>query len=408
MKKHLLIAGLAVLSTGAYATTARLQALGQDTARGSFFIDDNYNVFRNAAYVNTYKNYIVTEWGDESGTTGGNEQLEGGFFREMGAFAYGVYFNNESDTGEAIAQKAANPISGVTFVNHKFATSNNALDLFFGGDMGVQWGARFQYTKSSDKQDKTDLTAVTDAYNAEHEAMNLSLGIMMGDLGAYANIGLKNDYTGSQDNATNNGDASSNGDKLEGAGSMNFGVNYKLGAMKAFADYSTGGQEYTDASDTTFKKEWEGTTINVGVGHTHEVSSTARVFSQISYYSKTTEVTNATASGDNLEQKITKLPITVGFEADANSWLTLRGSITQALPFLNKTEFTDSDTADSNDEDENPATTAFAAGATLNFGKLKLDGVITNGGETFGGSTGSSDFLRTDLLMSKVAVHYHF
>ena len=67
MKKCLLIAGLAVLSTSAYATTTRLQALGQDTTRGSFFIDDNYNVFRNAAYVNQYKNYMVTEWGQENG-----------------------------------------------------------------------------------------------------------------------------------------------------------------------------------------------------------------------------------------------------------------------------------------------------------------------------------------------------
>lgn len=148
MKKHLLIAGLAVLSTSAYATTTRLSALGQDTTRGSFFIDDNYNVFRNAAYVNMYKNYTVTEWGDEDGNTNtAKENLEGGFFREMGAFAYGVYFNNESDTAEGLSQ------GGSSFIDsgERFKRATNGLDVFFGGDMGLQWGARLHYASSTDK-----------------------------------------------------------------------------------------------------------------------------------------------------------------------------------------------------------------------------------------------------------------
>lgn len=398
MKKHLLIAGLAVLSTSAYATTARLQALGQDTSRGSFFIDDNYNVFRNAANVNMYKNYTVTEWGDDAGNTSASEQLEGGFFREMGAFAYGVYFNNESDTAEGIAQGVADPITGDEFVDNAFKTSNNAIDLFFGGDMGLQWGARIQYAKSEDKQTETDATNVGEAYTTEHSAMNISLGILMGDLGAYANVGLKNEYTGSLD-----ADANSNEDKLEGTGSLNFGVNYNLGNMKVYADYSKGGQEYTDGTDTAFKKEWEGTTINVGVGHTHEVSSSARIYTSVGYYSETIETTNVNAEGETIEQKTTNLPLTIGFEADANSWLTLRGSVSQNLPFMDKVEYTDSDTEADNDEDVSESSTSFAAGATLNFGKLKVDGVIGN--DT---TANSEDVLRTDALLSKVAVHYWF
>lgn len=400
MKKHLLIAGLAVLSTGAYATTARLQALGQDTTRGSFFIDDNYNVFRNAAYVNMYKNYVVTEWGSTNGAlVAAQEQLEGGYFREMGAFAYGVYFNNESSTAEGIAQ-GANPITGTdddAFVVDEFATSNNAIDLFFGGDMGVQWGARINYQSSKDKQTEAAATSVGSAYDAEHSALGVSLGIMMGDLGAYANIGIKNEYTGSATGAT---DANQNTDKLEGSGSLNLGVNYKLGDMRVFADYAKGGQEYTDASQTAYKKEWEATTMNIGVGHTHEVSSTARVFTELKYYSKSTEVKNLAANGETRESKDTNLPLTIGFEADANSWLTVRGSVSQTLPFLDKDEFTDSDTTNTNDENTNGSSTAFAAGATLNFGKLKIDGIIGNGTNT--------DELNTDTLMSKLAVHYHF
>ena len=63
--------------------------------------------------------------------------------------------------------------------------------------MGVQWGARIHYASSTDKIAANDVdNDVTGAYDLEHSAMNLSLGMMMGDLGAYANVGIKNEYTG--------------------------------------------------------------------------------------------------------------------------------------------------------------------------------------------------------------------
>ena len=37
------------------------------------------------------------------------------------------------------------------------------------------------------------------------------------------------------------------------------------------------------------------------------------------------------------------------------------------------------DDADDNEEDTGEASTAFNAGATLNFGKLQVDGIIGNG-----------------------------
>ena len=69
MKKHIAIAaGLAVLSTSAFATKARMNALGQGDDRGSFYIQDSRNVFRNASEVNNMTNYVVTEWGTASNT----------------------------------------------------------------------------------------------------------------------------------------------------------------------------------------------------------------------------------------------------------------------------------------------------------------------------------------------------
>ena len=99
MKKHIAIAaGLAVLSTSAFATKARMNALGQGDDRGSFYIQDSRNVFRNASDVNNMTNYVVTEWGtaaatEDSVTAPG---AEGGFFRSAGQFNYCLLYTSPS------------------------------------------------------------------------------------------------------------------------------------------------------------------------------------------------------------------------------------------------------------------------------------------------------------------------
>ena len=63
MKKQIALAmGLAVISGSALASKARLQALGEDT-NGSWFIQDNRNIFLNASHVNLNKDMVTMEWG---------------------------------------------------------------------------------------------------------------------------------------------------------------------------------------------------------------------------------------------------------------------------------------------------------------------------------------------------------
>ncbi|TNE99919.1 MAG: hypothetical protein EP326_07310, partial [Deltaproteobacteria bacterium] len=98
MKKQIIVAtGLAVLSTSAWATKSRLEALGQDS-NGSYYIKDSRSIFLNPAHVNTFKNYVVSEWGTQNNSADSttSPHAEGGFFREAGAFSYGVYLGNES------------------------------------------------------------------------------------------------------------------------------------------------------------------------------------------------------------------------------------------------------------------------------------------------------------------------
>ena len=68
MKKQLTVAlGLAVLATPAFATKARLQALREDIY-GSYYINDNRNIWLNPAQITNHKDLVTFEWGDASGS----------------------------------------------------------------------------------------------------------------------------------------------------------------------------------------------------------------------------------------------------------------------------------------------------------------------------------------------------
>mgnify|MGYP003962117203 CR=1 FL=1 len=410
MKKKIIVAaGLAVLSTSAFATKARMEALGQDANTGSFFMGDSRSVFSNASDVNSMNNYIVTEWGSPLDTDDAQAtpHAEGGFFREMGDFAYGVYFGNEynGQNAERAALAAGSAVGNTTAPGtayDSFLFHDNALDLFFAGDMGAEWGVRVHYAHSTDERGDNAGTA----FDRTHSAFGLGLGIKHGMLSAYANLGINDESEGS--NATA-------GDKFEGDFGLNLGVAYSMAGWTMYADYDSTGFEATDTSTAGKTADYEKTVLRLGAGNTHEVSSTARLYTEV-YYTNTNEEstftasTGATASG--AEVSTWQMPVVIGFEADATSWLVLRGSISQELFGSTSTNTKNSTSTSASNDKKNPNLndTKVNAGATLNFGKLKVDGVIGTG--VFGGATAGANtnagVLNTDNLMSRVAVHYWF
>jgi hypothetical protein len=373
MKKQILIAtGLAVLSTSAFASKARMEALGQDADKGSFYLEDTRNVFRNASKINTFKNYVITEWGTANNATADSAtapKAEGGFFREMGSFAYGVTLGSQIDT------------HNVTRNAGGYQNQDNDLDLFFGGDMGVQWGARLHWAKGSSEP--------TGGTKKEHSNIGLGLGMTMGDIEAYANMTLKDESKGGTGGA---------GDKFE-SNALNLGASYNFAGNKIYVDYDKNGYENTVTSTAKVEKNY--TDLTIGVGRIHEVSSTARLNMNLAYNSYKVEDKPATATAGETSES--SLPLTLGFEADATSWLVLRGSVSQNI-FINSQETKGATTATNNTKGSQSNTTSVNAGATLNFGKLKVDGSIGNA-TTSGNKTG---VLKTDDLLTRVGVHYWF
>lgn len=375
MKKHLAVAtGLALLSSSAFATKARLQALGQgDTSK---FINDSRNVFLNPASLNQMTNYVVTEWGtnqtaDESNTAPG---AEGGFFNKSGSLNYGLYFGSERDAFNSDLN------------TNNFLAEDNNIDLFFAGNMGFDWGARLSYNSSEDK---------SGSINKESDGMGLGLGIQHGKIGAYANLKLSGEAKGDNSSADN---------KVEADLGLNVGVSYKHKDSTFYVDYDKSGWEKTISGVTDEKTV---TSYTVGWAKSYAMTETAMVFVDVNYNSMETETVNTTTTET---ETTTGLPVTIGFEAEANSWLTLRASISQNV-VINDYE---KETTGSNKEEKNNVNnTAVNAGATMTFGKFIIDGVIgttpdeRNGSSTSGNGT-NEGVLSTDNLMTRVGVTYNF
>lgn len=382
MKNVLLITGLAVLSTSAFASKARMEALGQGDS--SYYLNDSRSVFVNPASLNDTKNYIVTEWGaGAQADTATAPRAEGGFFREMGTFAYGLYLGNNG---------AGRTSTGATFLDHQ-----NALDLFLAGDMGMKWGAKLHYANSKDESSVANVTK-------KNSAFGLGLGASRGDFEGYLNLDLSDKSEG----------GSVAGDLWKRKPGMKLGGSYKFSGMTFFADYATTSEEITSGTASTLTAAAGGhltastvgtithktSEITFGGARIHEVSPAARIVADARLVLGTDEVGGSVTVAENGKAKSTKLPVTFALEADATSWLTARGSVSQNV-------FVGSDKNIAGKTTTKANSAVVNAGATLNFGKLKVDGLV--GTTSSAGVAGSSNgVLSTSNLLTRVGLIYNF
>ena len=397
--KYVLIVSMLLCSTRVLATKSRMKALGQDPLRGSFYMDDARTVFANPANVNIHTDYAVFEWGERrtDGEDGEDPTPEGGFFRDTGGLTYGVYLGGERISSESHLQNRHNrvneKIDELSGNNTDYGRGNrpvvsetNAIDIFLGGDMGTEWGARIHYASA---KDKTPLHSL----EGKHDALALGLGIIHGPLDIYANYTLVDDHEGFQDREDTSFSPERVNSTLKNDDTMDVGVSYSLLDWTLFAHYDKRGSLYGEVGQG--EQSYGQSILTLGAGHTHQISSMARFFTDISYVRDTAEA--SLGEGGPNEAKSSTFPITVAFEADATPWLSLRGSIRQSL--FGTTEVT----ALGRNYEESDHTTDVAAGATLNFGKLKIDGMIGVNDDNAG-----EDGVLSHTTLTRVAVHYWF
>lgn len=372
MKKMLMVATMAALSTSAFATKARMLALGQDDNEGSLFMMDSRNVFSNPANVLEMKNYIVTEWGnsygaDASGST--SPRAEGGFFSERGALSYGVYLGRVNTDASSKSS------------DFGLLAESNRVDFFLAGDTGIQWGVNFYRSAAEDHGGDSLLSGnqpEDSDFTADYNSMGVNAGVMMGDWEVYANIELSEEANGAVYGAD---DASTSDvrenikpdDKFEGEMGLTLGASYQMNDFVFYGVYDKDGFETTGDNPHTFTES----TMTFGVAQVMDMGHRSHWFWDARFEKASAE----TKQGDDAsEENGQGLGLTAGFETDLWPWLVIRGSVSQDV--WGSTETVKDGTAF---EDSSDHSTAVAAGASLHYGTFSIDGVIgQKGGEQLG------------------------
>lgn len=446
--KHLLLSlMLGLFASNAYATQARLIALGMDELddEGSYYIKDSRNIFLNSAYINDFADRVILEWGSfgtrplatSTGATVEQDNTpkgQGGFLKKSGDFVWGAYYGNESNTssflriaGSGVASVTGSAAASST-TSGLLYTSDNQIDLFFGGDLGtLQWGSNVVYTRGEDetKRSKDSGSAVR-------------LGLKAGDTWDFhVNLSTSNKSERTGDVAV--GGLTALGwtaqtnikDEFDGKFGIHVGGSYNLerfgrvfGYYKTFSWEQTDNYNYTGAAtvvsgSATLNGQEVGkqgtsdgkfTTIMLGWGKAEEVGTGSTIF--YSVQAKKIDV-NLELTRE-VEVNNFTIPVIFGYEAQANSWLTLRGSITHNLwgKKDNKNFNYANPVARSlvasvyGAEGKGTITdsTTVVAGASLTFGDLVLDGMIG----TSAASSKTDGKLNLDELMSTVGMTYMF
>lgn len=392
MKKQLTVAlGLVVLATPAFASKARLLALGED-ANGSFFINDNRNIFLNAAEANNHSDMVTFELGDNDGTDSDvNANAEGGILYSHKNLVYGVHLGGQTSFDSVVSPLS---VDAATLANGLFK-SNNVLDLFIAGDAGFKWGANLTY--SSANNDTFGTTVNTQ--KAESDSMDLNVGVVFGNLSLYADAGITGEMK------LNAGTAGATpATKIENDGVYEVGGSYKLNNYTIFAQANM--SEYKGKVGTT-ASDLESKSYTLGAARSERLSDKTMMFVKLS-------ASQAETTGFDLTGKLTpkftidtmRAPVAIGFEHDATSWLSLRGSVVQDL-WSNQ----ESKASGAKAQDRTIAnSTRVNAGATLKLGDFMVDGLVgtNDGAGNVAARENQKGVLALDNLMTRVSMTYRF
>lgn len=350
MKKLLVLAALTVAAAPAMASKARLTSLGN-----AVHLIDTQTIFTNTADVHYLGDFATIEFGgnvNASAATAGSTvpRAEGGFVRSSSMGKWGAYLGRQSATvnefvTNANAAIAASPLA----ITDALLPEQNTLDLFYGTELaGQKWGFGVHYS-----------AAKFESTSQEVNTLGLSAGVRNDVWDAYLRLGLggesKNTSVAGTDIAL----------KQKGLYDLGFGMWFDT--VYASVKYlSTKGTLTTGATDTDAEK----TQYSLNVIDNVKVDG-GNFFYGISYASN--ELKNG-----NTKNTTTGLPVIVGMEMDAASWLVLRGSLSQNV-FLGEVK-ADNGTTTTTDKMANGTTVA--AGAGVKFNKFLLDATVAGSDNT--------------------------
>lgn len=363
--KNLLIIAIALTSVDAFATRARMAALGN-----SIHLVDTVTVFdRPTDLFALGTDYVTLETGLTTTTTTQNQNAEGMIVRTMGDAKLGLALGHQSLNASAWGlRKAAMGVHANLGTNQQ-----NPVSIMYAKKSGdISWAGTFGFSSYNNKG-----TAVATDLQKE-DSMGFNVGATSGAWDATLSSGLANNAS------------LVNGTKMSGTKALTLAGGYKMDSMYWFGKYTTAGIKVESSAGAELLK-YDTTIMNVGVANSHKKDG-SELFYSIAYNNSEAKTATATDTA-------TTLPITIGFEADASSWLTLRGAVSQSS-IINKSKTEISTTTEL---DPGANSTTVSAGAGLKFNKLTLDGTFSK----LHGSTATQALNGNDLL-TQVGMTYVF
>lgn len=358
MKKLILISALALAVNPAMASKARLAALNN-----SAHLNDIQDVFTNPAKLTEHPDWLTFEFGPKPTsnlTAATNPKGEGGFSRSMKDSRYGFYLGHSSTWVTELRQDT-------------YLAPDNTINLFYATKAGdIAWGMGLEYS-NTDKKSTTE----------KQSSAGLNFGMKMGAMAAGLTVGAGNTYK--KDSTTKD---------FKGKTAIALEGTYAMDTLTYSGSYSVnGGKEQVANADT---HDYDRSALVLGVTNSYKTEG-ADFFYGVNFVMST--LTDKVATVDS-KTETTRLPVYMGVEADATSWMVLRASLTQNF-ILGSTKTTalgvgETDTI-AND-------TTVAAGAGFKFGKLMLDATLkaATNDTTIGGQVNGN------TLLANAALTYNF
>jgi hypothetical protein len=367
MKKLLVVAAIATAASPAFASKARTAALGQSPQ-----LTDVQYVFEAPYDLGEVGEMVTIEWGATDPTPDTKPHAEGGFIKKHNEMWYGLYLGRQSVDFNTAVTRAGTAAFGSTT---GLLREQNPINLMAASKMGdLTWGVNFKYAKGFNE---------TVAGKAKSELMGLAAGVS----GGAWSVALVQGLTGKTENAAGTEVKSKNNSKIA--------FDYDMSdSLYVFADYKMTETSFEGGTVNNVK----GTIMNVGLVNTLVKADGINFFYGVAY--------NSTEAKPNTGSKntITGLPVWLGVEADATSWMVLRSSIKQNI-LINENKGENFTATNKKDV----ASTEMAAGLGFKLGKGMLDATFTtatSGSLSFGGDTDGAG--GDDSFLSQVSYTYMF
>lgn len=327
--KLLLAAAIALVSGTTYATTARLTALGTPVQ-----VIDIQNVFMRPTDMLLIPESMAIEFG----TAKAFGAAQGGFVKGMGDARIGFFVGYGDVTRPTET------------ANQSFLGVENPFTVSYGMKTAdMPWAIALTHSSSdlkttSQKQAKTTLAGA----------------ITVADVTINADLGLGDTGTGIVDSANA---ANNDTDATYKGGKMSLGAWYPMGDWNIYGNYSSTTEKVEEAAANNVDQ----TTGVIKVGFVNSTKKDGAEFFYGAAYQITNDKKDVNAAGA-VKTDTTEMPVVIGVEADAASWLTLRGSVTQNV-LLGGKKTTEMNTIQHN--------TTVNAGAGIKFNKSSLDMVLS-------------------------------